>query len=306
MNKPTSLPKRRLADWLRFGKPKTPGFGISRGFYVCVMASKAQLPTPSQVVDPRGDAGAVEGYIAPLGSGPPDNALQRPLECGSYAVSDLDKRTVLLLGVRPREEYAFDPRQVAEHANALGMSEELRLRLAATWWILQLNFESHDPMVYPALRFLQRVAARLGELTDGAIADPCSGVYRLPSEFEPVDDDLPLHAHQFVNVQAAQEAGGVRVFTLGMTKFVLPEFEIVDVPESFVPSAKQFLLALCQTVFLQGPVQIGQSVGSHKLPFLITEGGVHRKGAKGVAAYELIPPRNHTVEECIVAAITGK
>jgi hypothetical protein len=291
---------------LRFGKPKTPGFGISQGFYLCVMASKAQLPTPSQIVNPQGDAGAVAGYIAPLGSTPPDNALQRPLESGSYAVSDLDKKTVLLLGVRPREEYAFDPRQVAENANALGMTEELRLRLAATWWILQLNFESHDPMVYPALRFLQRVAARLGELTDGAIADPCSGVYRLPSEFEQVDDDLPVHAHQFVSVQTAQEPGGARVFTLGMTKFALPEFAIADVPESFVASAKQFLLALCQTVLLHGPVQVGQSVGSQKLPFLIAEGGVHRKATEGVPAYELIPPRNHTVAECIVAAITGK
>lgn len=303
MKKPTSPPRRRLADLLRFGKPKTPGFGISKDFYLCVMASKAQLPTPAQIANPTGEGGAVEGYIAPLDPNAPDDALERPLERGSYAVSDLEKKSLLLLLARPREESAFDPRKFAASEDAQGLPEELRLRLAANWWILQLAFQSHDPMVYPALRLLLKVAARLGHLTDGAIADPQAAAYRFPSELEPADDGLPIHADQFVQLGVAAEPDSNTVYTLGMRKFVLPEFQIADVPDSMVGPAMQVLLALCQLVLTEGPVQVGHTIGSRKLPFTVAEGGVGPVGIEGVSTYELIPPRNHTVAECILAAL---
>ena len=53
----------------KFAKPKNPGYGISKNFYLSVLAGHAQLPSPDEIANPQGARGAVEGFLAPLMSG---------------------------------------------------------------------------------------------------------------------------------------------------------------------------------------------------------------------------------------------
>lgn len=279
--------RTRLKDVWPFGKPKTPGFGISSGFYLSVLAGTARLPSIVEVVEPKGTSGTVAGFGAPLIANTDKSKVVEPLERGAYAIASPDQKTVLRMLVLPKDEAGFDPEAFLRSPLSIGLSDELRNRARATWTLCQLTFEAHDPAVYPSLDFFLAIAKRLGELTEGVIADPLAQTYKLPSQLIAPDSAQPIDARNMISVGSDERY----VFTLGMQKFSLPEFEMDEVEEPQTTLASEFLLGLCQSVLLGGPIQPGAQVGSKKAPIQVAEGGLNRARWEGIPCYELIPAK---------------
>ena len=124
----------------RFSKPKTPGFGIDRGYYLSVLSSRPTLPTPLQLANPQTSGGAVEGFAAPLAADASKDHLNMPMARGAYVVASKDRKTVLKMLVLSKEEAGFDPDAYATSALALDASQELVARLRGTWTLAQFTF----------------------------------------------------------------------------------------------------------------------------------------------------------------------
>ncbi len=290
-----------MRPW-QFGKPKTPGFGISKGYYLTVLSSTAVLPSILRLVNPKSDEGAVPGFGAPLMQGADKSVLSRPMERGAYVVASKDRKTVLKLTVISKEEAQFDPEAFARSAYALEASQELLNRMRATWTLAQLTFESHDPMVYPALDFFLGVAARLGQLTDGVVADPISQRYELPEQvFSPLrtTERLAVYADEHVAIKFRVKPDGLHAYTLGLQKFALPELELMTLLDSDQSAAILALSWLTQQILMGQVVQAGYEVGGRKMPFEVREGGFDRGLWEGVPVFELLPPTSETASDAL-------
>ncbi len=248
---PNPNDSRRFKNIWPFSKPKTPGFGISAHYYLSVLASVARLPPILSIVNPQGDGGAVVGFGAPL-SGPTDrSALSQPISRGIYAIASQDRKNVLKMMVLPKEEVGFDPEPVLRSSFGASLSAEAANRIRATWTLIQLSFESHDPAVYPALDLILDIAARMGQETEGAIADPMSEVYRLPQEVRaPHPPPGPVDARNFVSIRSIPTTSGIYAFTLGLQKFSLPEIEISGLQPGQETAVNGLLIGLSQTILL--------------------------------------------------------
>ncbi len=290
-----------------FSQPKTPGFGIQRTYYLTVLSSRAVLPPMLALINPKGEGGAVEGFGAPLAENVPKDALGRPLERGAYAIASKDRKTVLKLLVLSKEEAGFDPEPFLRSASAAEMDPELLNRVRATWTIGQLTFESHDPMVYPAIDFQLEFAARFAELTDGVVADPISRRYLLPNQVRQVARaDERIDARDVVGLSHRVKDTGIHLFTLGMQKFGLPEFEIAGLEITDMRLAETLLMSLCQTGLLGAFASNGDRVGAPGFEFEVRDGGFDRGlWLDGLPVFELIPPTLKTVGECLRAWAEG-
>jgi hypothetical protein len=281
---------------LRFSRPKGPGFGISGGFYLSVLSSRAALPPLLQVLNPAGEAGAVVGYGVPLATDSTKESLARPLERGAYGLISKDRKTVLRMLVISKDESGFDPEAVARHSEALGIEQELVDRIRATWTLLQLRYESHDPAVYPALDFLLALASRLAALTEGAVADPISQRYLLPHELLAKPRTNPLvDAREHVAVHFRGSTAGVHAYTRGLQKFALHEMEIQTLSPGSELEAERLLIGAAQRTLEGKVLQAGQKVGK----FEVQEGGFDRGLWEGIPCYELLPPKSMTATEAL-------
>ena len=292
---------RRLKDVWPFSKPKTPGFGIDRGFYLSVLSSVSRLPAIVEILNPEGLAGAVSGFGAPLGTIGDRAALQAPMVRGAYALASPDKKTVLRMLVLPKEEAGFDPEPLLRSEIGKAFSDEMRDRVRATWTLLQLTFEAHDPMVYPSLDFILEIAFRLGAVCEGVIADPVSQTYRMPYQLWVTDSRKPADARNFVTVNLVSRPNGIQAFTLGMQKFALPELEVYEVPPTEEASAKSLLISLCQRSLEGRIVRLGDRFGAARAPFTVQDGATDRGRWEGIACFELVPDRNHSVADSLHA-----
>lgn len=286
-----------------FGKPKTPGFGISRDYYLTVLCSRAVLPSIFEIVNPEGKGGSAVGFGAPLaGDGADKSVLQRPLERGAYVVASKDRKTVMRLVVISKEEAGFDPEAFAQSSMAAGASAELLARLRGTWNLVQLMFESHDPMVYPSLDLFLGIAARIADLGDGVVADAICRRYLLPNEvFRRDRMDPRIDARDHVVVQFRDRPEGIHAYTLGMHKFSMHEYEITNLLEEDRPLAEAFLLALVQRVLIGDLTREGEQFGAPKMSFEARTGGFDRSMWEGTPVYELIPPTSHSPGEALRA-----
>lgn len=290
-----------MRSW-SFSKPKTPGFGIQRTYYLTVLSSKATLPPILLLINPKGEGGAVEGFGAPLAPDVPKDALGRPMERGAYAIASKDQKTVLRLLVMSKEEANFDPEPFLRSALAAELDPELLNRVRATWTIGQLVFESHDPMVYPALDFQLEFAARFAELTDGVVADPVSRRYLLPEQVRQiVRADPKIDARDVVGLSHRAKETGIHLFTLGMQKFGLAELEIAGLELTDLRLAETLLVSLCQSALLGTFPENGDKVGAPGYEFEIRDGGFDRSIWEGVKVFELLPPTMKTPGECLRA-----
>lgn len=293
---------RRFKEMLKFSKPKGSGLLISKGCYLSVLAARAQLPALLDVINPKGENGAVAGFGVPLAKDSTKDDLGRPLSRGVYAVSTPDRKTLLKLMVMPREEAGFDPSAFARTEAAQAWDPELRLRVESTWMLMQLTFESYDPETYPALDFFLTVAKRLAELCDGAVADPVAQVYRLPSQvFSARPAGVPIAAADHVNVKVRPHEGRSHAYTLGMTKFDLPEVEVYGVSVANGEAARRFLIGLVQSVLLGARLEPGAVVGAKGAPLKVAVGGLDRSMWEGIPCLELIPDSKASVDDAIVA-----
>lgn len=297
---PNPNDSRRFKNIWPFSKPKTPGFGISAHYYLSVLASVARLPPILSIVNPQGDGGAVVGFGAPL-SGPTDrSALSQPISRGIYAIASQDRKTVLKMMVLPKEEVGFDPEPVLRSSFGASLSAEAANRIRATWTLIQFSFESHDPAVYPALDLILDIAARMGQETEGAIADPMSEVYRLPQEVRaPHPPPGPVDARNFVSIRSIPTTSGVYAFTLGLQKFSLPEIEISGLLPGQETAVNGLLIGLSQTILLGNLLELGAKVGSKRNPFLVATGGLDRARWEGIPCLELIPGKGVSNAEAL-------
>ncbi len=279
-------------------RQKTPGFGISANFYMTVLAGTAQLPTMRQVVDPKGTAGAVIGFGVPLAVEATKEDIDRPLKRGVYGIASHNRQTVLKLMAMPKEEAGFDPAPVLRSSEAINLSQEHLARISATWSLLQFTFQTHEAMVYPALKFLTQVLRRFAELTDGVISDPISRVYKLPSELEHHPQADPrVDARDHVQIKHGVNKGWA--YTLGLQKFGLPELEIFGVPPEIQAVADQFLIGISQAALTGNLIALGGFLGSKKCPLQIASGGLDRASWEGIDCYELIPPSGASVGQAL-------
>jgi hypothetical protein len=279
-------------------KPKTPGFGISKQFYLTVLAAKATLPTLVELINPKGEQGGVKGFGVPLSSGASKDTLTQPMSRGAYALATIDRKTVIRCLVVSKEEAGFDPDAFALSAEAIQAEPELVARIRGAWTLVQMGFESHDPMVKPALDFMVELCARLGKLTDGSIADPIGQRYFLPEELDEVAQDK-IDALFHVSIRTRQEQQGIRAFTLGMQKFGLAEFEVAELQEADLKAAEAFLYSLCQSELNGRLAEVGDKVGAKRQPFQVCEGGHSRDLWEGIACYELVPNTGVTAGETL-------
>lgn len=280
-----------MRPW-QFSKPKNPGFGISKGYYLSVLAAHASLPAVKELANPKGEGGALEGFAVPL-SGNDKDLLERPMERGYYAVAAKDQKTVLRLTIVSKEEAGFDPEAFARSDLAVGAPEELLHRVRATWTLCQLTFESHHPMVYPALDFLLGIARRLASLTEGTIADTVSQRYLLPDQvFSPRRQyqKLDVYAEEHVSPKVRMRPDGLHTFTLGLQKFAMHELELLNLTEGDESSAAAALLWLSQKMLEGTKVAEGYEVGGPSMPFEVREGGFDKALWEGIPVWELLPP----------------
>ncbi|MFQ3586465.1 MAG: hypothetical protein SNJ76_02200 [Fimbriimonadaceae bacterium] len=286
----------------RFGKPKNPGFGLSRGFYLSVLAAKARLPAILEIVAPKGIDGAVAGFGAPLGQGATKEDLARPLARGAYAVASPDRKTVLRMLVVSKEEAGYDPEALVRAAASLELSEDLLARIRATWTLIQFSFESHDPMVYPALDFLLAVVGRTGVLTEGAVADPVARRYLLPEQLvSPRPAGQNVCAADHIAVHKVAENGTASVHTLGFQKFALPELEITALAPGSVPLAETVLATIAQKVLEGERLGAGTRIGPRNAMLDVAEGGLDRGRWEGIPVFELLPPRGMSIDDALRA-----
>ncbi len=272
----------------KFAKPKGPGFGISRSYYLSVLAGTAQLPSILEVVNPEGTGGAARGFGAPLSESATKADLGRRMERGPYAIASKDRKSVLKLLVLSKEEAGFDPEAFARSALSMSVSNELLARIRATWTLMQLTFESHDPSVYPALELMDSVSRRLADLTAGSIADPIAQRYLLPdwAAADRAPGEL-VRAEDHVVTRFASSGATRDGFTLGMQKFALPELEIPGLGDGMDATAGRLLMSLCQRTLCGTPIQLREKVGSTRSPLRVVEGGADRGRWDGVACWML-------------------
>lgn len=289
-----------MRPW-QFSKPRGPGFGISSSFYLTVLSSKPVLPPILAIVSPSTDLGAVEGFGVPLGKTADRSSLGQPMERGAYALATKDRKTVVRMLVLSKEEACFDPETFARSALAVQSDPELVVRVRATWTVLQLTFETHDPAVYPAAHFFLSVARRLAELAEGVVADPVSRRYLLPDQVLHTSPGETLDARDVVAVTMRERPDGLHFFTLGLQKFALPELEIYGVEDHLNAVATKFLLGAAQAVLQGSLMQVGGKLGGSAIPFEIRTGGLDRALWEGIECFELLPPTQHTATEGLLA-----
>lgn len=289
----------RFLDLVDFRKPKTPGYGISKSFYLSVLSPCAQLPAPSDWISPTGP---VKGFIAPL-AGDKD-ALHKPMERGAYAVTSLDKKTVMRCLVLPREEAGFDPDYYLAHPCSQALHTDIRSAIKATWTLIQLSFEGHHPMVSPSVWFAYSIASRLAEHVGGVVADPMSEDYLCPHEARPVfAEEGPLSADQIIRVKYPTEG---TAHTLGLRKFGLPELEISGFGLGVAESAGVLLVSVAQTILNNGPLGEGAVLGDRDTPFKVVPGGMDRARWDGIPCLDLLPEKTGTVDQAILGALGSR
>lgn len=272
-------------------RQKTIGFGITKNCYYTVMTGKAQMPSPVQILNPKAENGALEGFIVPLTKDSTKEDLERPLARGQYAASTRDRKTVLRVMVLSKEEAGFDPGPFLRSPIAKNQSPELLGRISATWSLIQVTFESHDPFVHPSLRFVLGFCGRVAELTEGVIADPISQTYKLPNElFHQPQADPKVDARDFVSLQERVLPEGINLSTLGMQKFAQPELEMFGVAPGSVEVAQTLLMSLCQKSLLGELYEVGDRFGDAKVPFQLAHGGLDRARWEGIPCLEVLPP----------------
>lgn len=281
----------RLKDIFPFkGKVKTPGFGISKSFYLTVLASDSVLPPLLTLINPKGDGGAIKGFGVPMQKGSQKEDLAKPLTRGFYGLACPQQKTLLKLTVVSKEEAGFDPDPLLRSPAALLMPNEVRTGIAAAWHLLQFTFESYDPEVYPALDFLHQIVLKTARSSGGLIADPLAQTY-WPIDCFPIEPDpgLPFSTLSLVSAKERAHPEGLQVHTLGLQKFNLPEIEVKGVAPAEEAACVAFLLSLAQNVLSGRKLEIGQKVGEGDASFMVIQGGEDKRLWDGIPCYSLVP-----------------
>lgn len=269
-----------MRDLLRFKKPDNPTVPISSDFYLSVLASNAVAPTLNSLMNPKGVDGGIVGLSVPLMQDSNIDELARPISRGVYGLSSLDKKTVIKMRAFSHEEAHFDPESVLSMPSFQSMDSEIVQRIRATWTIYQLTFESYDPALFPSLNMFINTVARLGILTEGAIADPLAMRYLLPQHFM-LSHDNDFYVQNFVGITKQSERDECRISTKGLSKFDQREIELTVNNMDVAEIASQFLLSVANGVVHGQKLDLGDKLISEE-GWIVSEG-------LGPNTFELIP-----------------
>lgn len=292
--------KTSLRELLKFKPNKGPGFEIKPTFYLSVMAAQMPLPSIRQVVEPQGENGAIKGFGVPLAGNKED--LDRAMERGVYAIASIDRKTVLRATVVSKEEAGFNPEPFLQSDLASELNDEMKSRMRSTWTLVQITFESFDPVVYSAVLFALAVAERIAFLSGGLVADPISQVYKMPGELiSAPPNNAQLNVEDVVHIRHKISEGKLHIFTLGLQKFGLAELEIQGINPVNDALAVTFLLNVAQLSLNGAGIEVGNTLGADKeRQFQVTHGGLDKAIWQGVEAYELIPQGTEDVNTVLV------
>lgn len=282
----------------KFAKPKGPGFGISKGYYLSVLAGAPVLPPITQIIAPKPPIRGVEGFGVPLIDSKDKSLLDQPMQRGVYALSSKDQKSVLRMMVMNADEAGFSPEAIARSSMAANLDPEVLTRIRSTWHLIQLTWESHDPDVYPSLDFFLAIAHRIASLTGGVVADPVSARYLLPEHvFAIPRADERVDAREHVFIQSRPDGSKLYLFTKGLVKFGQPELEIFGVEPTDYDGAARLMMAAAQGVLLGFLIKSGSDVAG----FEAREGGHNKALWEGIPVLELLPPTRKSVGEVIRA-----
>lgn len=285
-----------MRQFWKFAKPKGPGFGISKNFYLSVLAGVPVLPPITELIAPKPEGGALDGFGVPLVDTNDKSLLAQPMQRGIYALSTKDQKNVVRMMVMNADEAGFSPEAIATSRLAERITPEVLTRIRSTWHLVQLSWESHDPEVYPALDFFLRIACRLAEITDGIVADPISERYLLPDQVfvNPRVDSL-VDAREHVYIHSRPDQGMLHVYTKGLIKIGQPEIELSGVPQESYDQAGRLLMSAAQGVFMGFLISSGSDVAG----FEAREGGHDKSRWEGIPVLELLPPTGMPVGQVL-------
>ena len=285
-----------MRQFWKFAKPKGPGFGISKNFYLSVLAGVPVLPPITELIAPKPEGGALDGFGVPLVDTNDKSLLAQPMQRGIYALSTKDQKNVVRMMVMNADEAGFSPEAIATSRLAERITPEVLTRIRSTWHLVQLSWESHDPEVYPALDFFLRIARRLAEITDGIVADPISERYLLPDQVfvNPRVDSL-VDAREHVYIHSRPDQGMLHVYTKGLIKIGQPEIELSGVPQESYDQAGRLLMSAAQGVFMGFLISSGSDVAG----FEAREGGHDKSRWEGIPVLELLPPTGMPVGQIL-------
>lgn len=230
----------------------------------------------------------------PLADGATKDDLHAPIHRGAYALASKDRKTVLKCLVMHSHDAGFDPKALLDTPLVGTLDPLLSERIGETQMLLQLCFESHDPMVAPSIQFLFDVAGRMGYLTHGVIADPLSESYMHPNDVLHKASSDRVSASLTVSVQVAKLDSLCSVQTKGLQKFNLPELSLAEVMADHGLIAARFLTTCSQTILDGHLVEPGDRLGAKNLQFQVA-------ASQALTVFELIPPVGKAASDVLEA-----
>lgn len=256
-------PNYSIREVMRLRAPQTTNLAITSDAYWTILCCKTTLPVLDAVAHPKGEGGAVVGLLAPMQSAAKEDHT-KPLRRGIYACASPDRKTVLRLMIMPVDEAGFRPEPFLQSPLAAEFDTEVRLRVGATWHLVQMTFESYDPLVYPSLDLALHLAQRLALLTDGVVADPIALSYKLPEQvLQNPRLDPKIDVREHVRCRWNED----EITTHGLLKFGIPELVMRGVPEDCGVQGASLLLSISQQALLGDPVQAGDQVNQFQVAF---------------------------------------
>lgn len=262
-----------------FGKRKQPpGLTLNRNFYLSVLAPGGELPPLLSLINPDGSNRAVAGFGAPLSEGASRDLLNVPLPTGAYALTTRTQDTVIQMDVFTLAQVpSFSLPKSKPEREAAGVTPAVGERLDRAEYLINFVIRGYRDAL-ESTRFLLDVVARMGTISDGAVADALAEAYRLPSDLALVNRLHPLvDFREIGTVRIARgEDDTLWVSSRGLIKFNLPEFEMYGVPREYSDAAARMIAAAAQQSLIGMPMRPGESAFSSSSPLLILEGTRNR------------------------------
>lgn len=283
----------RLTDIFKFSKPKGPGFGLSKSFYVSALATKASLPSLLEVVNPKGEGGAVKGYGIPFAKDATPESLRQPMSHQAFLIASPDKKTLIRMIVVSEADSGMRADQILDSPYGQTLSPEVRNTIAAVWTLFQFTVESHDATVKPSLDFMMALACRVAEITDGVVADPLRRSYLLASDYHLEQFQVESH----FDVMEHREGDDVYLVTLGMLKINQPEFEIGPILNQDLLLGAALLKDLLRQTFDRGPWGEGDRIPNSSLTLSVGSSLLDFWGR--TAVLRVVPPVSQSLSESL-------
>ncbi len=260
-------------------KRKQPsGLTLNRNFYLSVLAPGRDLPPLLSLINPDGSNGAVAGFGAPLSEGASRDLLNMPMPTGAYALTTRAQDTVVQMDVFTMKQVpSFSvPRTPAER-EAAGITPEVAQRLDRAEYLINFVIRGYRDTL-ESTRFFLDLVARMGTISDGAVADALAEAYRLPGDLALKNRLHPLVDFREIGTVrlAPDENGTLWVSSRGLVKFNLPEFEMYGVPREYSDTAARMIAAAGQQSLIGMPMRPGESAFSPNSPLHIHEGTRNR------------------------------